>query len=210
MDYPKVILIGGPPAVGKTALGRMIACRLGYQCVSLDDLGKAIGAVTTPHSHPPFHFMTLLDYQRYYTTRSVVQLIVDGERYHEALWPAVEAVVRVHATYGCPAVIEGWSLPPERIRKLRWENVGSVWLIAAASVFEQRLRQDEEFIRGCDDVEKLVHNYVRRSVWYDLYTRKIAAVYQLPCIEVGLNQRPEDLLEEALRVLRQEPRRATA
>ena len=50
MSYPRVILIGGAPMSGKTAVAHMLAATLGYGCLSTDDLGAAIRAVTTKDS----------------------------------------------------------------------------------------------------------------------------------------------------------------
>jgi cytidylate kinase len=52
MSFPRVILIGGAPMSGKTTVAQMLAATLGYGCLSTDDLGAAIRAVTTKDSHP--------------------------------------------------------------------------------------------------------------------------------------------------------------
>ena len=67
MNLPKVVLIGGPPFVGKSAVARRFAARYGYGCISTDDIGKAIGAVTTVETHPELHTMDDTDYRDYFT-----------------------------------------------------------------------------------------------------------------------------------------------
>jgi 2-phosphoglycerate kinase len=113
MSYPRVILIGGAPMSGKTTVASRLAATLGYGCLSTDDLGEAIRAVTTKDVHPHLHPMEGYDYREYFVTRSPDALITDVTREHHALWPAVQSVIRKHATWGAPIVMEGWSLWPE-------------------------------------------------------------------------------------------------
>jgi len=63
MSYPRVILIGGAPMSGKTMVAHRLAATLGYGCLSTDDLGEAIRAVTTKDSHPHLHPMDGYDYR---------------------------------------------------------------------------------------------------------------------------------------------------
>src|SRR5712691_428299 len=87
MCYPRVILIGGAPMAGKTTVAHLLAAHLGYGCLSTDDLGEAIRAVTTKDSHPALHPMAGYDYREYYVTCSLEALIADVRREHHALWP---------------------------------------------------------------------------------------------------------------------------
>ena len=52
MSYPRVILVGGAPMSGKTTVTSRLAATLGYGCLSTDDLGEALRAVTAENSHP--------------------------------------------------------------------------------------------------------------------------------------------------------------
>ena len=115
MAAPKVILIGGAPMTGKSAAARLVAAQLGYGCMSTDDIGQAIEAVTTPQSHPALHRMVGQDYREYYVARSITQLIADAEVRHAALWPALERIIVSHASWGTPLVLEGWALQPDAV-----------------------------------------------------------------------------------------------
>ena len=55
MSYPRVILVGGAPMSGKTTVTSRLAATLGYGCLSTDDLGEALRAVTTKDLHPHLH-----------------------------------------------------------------------------------------------------------------------------------------------------------
>jgi 2-phosphoglycerate kinase len=190
-------LIGGAPLVGKTALAGRLSASLGYACISTDDLGVAAQSVTSMHSHPQLHYMRGADYRWYYASQDIVQLIMDAERFQEAIWPAIERTIHDHATWSPPAVIEGWALQPERVVKLPLTGLASMWLVASEEVYEQRLRNDREFLQGAPDVEKLIRQFVRRSLWYDQYLRQIAPHYRLPLLEVSPATTPEDLVAAA-------------
>jgi len=92
---------------GKTTVAYRLAAILGYGCLSTDDLGEAIRAVTTKDSHPHLHPMDGYDYREYYGTRSPDALIADVSLEHRALWPAVERVIRKHATWAHQALLKG-------------------------------------------------------------------------------------------------------
>ena len=119
-------------------MGRALAARLDATSLSIDDLLTAAKAVTTARSHPGLHVMSVLNHIEYFTTRSVDQLKADATVQHEATWPAIEKVIRNHATWGSPIVIDGWALRPKRVAELDLGNVTSLWLVAEASVLEER------------------------------------------------------------------------
>jgi 2-phosphoglycerate kinase len=79
-----VILIGGPPMIGKTTIASRLAARLDYGTMSTDDLGQCIRDVTTPDSHPNLHLMSGIDHREYYVSRSTERLIRDAENQPQA------------------------------------------------------------------------------------------------------------------------------
>lgn len=79
-----MILIGGPPMIGKTTIARRLAARLDYGTMSTDDLGQCIRDVTTPDSHPNLHLMSGIDHREYYVSRSTERLIQDAENQPQA------------------------------------------------------------------------------------------------------------------------------
>jgi len=200
--HPKVILIGGAPMVGKSTLARKLATRLEYGCLSTDDLGQAIGAVTTAQSHPALHEMDGIDYREYYLTRSVDDLIADAECRHTALWPAIAQVITAHATWGDPTVVEGWALYPSRVAQLALSNVASVWLVADDEGLEARVRTAVDFYRGASDEEAMIRHFVARNWWYNERIRKESAEYILPILPVSLSMTIDSTLQRCLDVLK--------
>jgi 2-phosphoglycerate kinase len=167
VDDPKVLLIGGAPGVGKTTLGRALAARLGATSLSIDDLLTAAKAVTTPESHPGLHIISAVGHIEYFTSSSVDQLKADATAQHEAAWPAVEKVIRNHATWGSPIVIDGWALRPTKVVLLDLSNVKSVWLVADPSVLREREKQNRDFVRDSPEPDRMLENFLARSIWYN-------------------------------------------
>ncbi len=168
MDNSEVILIGGAPGVGKTTLGRSLAIKLGITSLTIDDLMTATRAVTTPESHPGLHVMSVVNYIEYFTMSSVDKLKADATVHHDATWPAVEKVIRYHASsWGSSIVIDGWALRPGRVAQLDLANVTSYWLVADPAVLEERERKNIDFIRNSPDPERMLKNFLARSLWYN-------------------------------------------
>jgi 2-phosphoglycerate kinase len=112
MAESEVILIGGAPFSGQTTLAKRLAAQRRYALVALDDLGTAVRAVTTQHSHPALHPMAGWDYRAYYVAHPPATLIQHSMEEHHALWPAIVAVIHAHLQWAGPVILEGWQLDP--------------------------------------------------------------------------------------------------
>ncbi len=201
MRYPRVILIGGAPMSGKTTAAHLLAAQLGYGCLSTDDLGEAIRAVTTQDSHPHLHPMEGYDYREYYVTRSPGALIADVSREHQAMWPAVQRVIRKHATWGEPLIIEGWSLWPEWVTQLRLPSVHALWFVAQEETFHERLVQAVEFYGGASDEETMRRHYLARSCWYNARLKEAVNTLGLTSIVLPLRAPAQAIVEMCLEQL---------
>jgi len=202
MHYPRVILIGGAPMAGKTTVAYRLAARLGYGCLSTDDLGEAMRAVTTKDSHPHLHPMEGYDYREYYVTRSPAALIADISLEHRALWPAVQRVIRKHATWGAPIVMEGWSLWPEWVAQLRLPSMQSLWFVAQEETLHERMVQAVEFYRGASDEEAMIWHYLARSFWYNARLKEVVNKCALTSIELPLRAPVHAIVAMCLEQLR--------
>jgi 2-phosphoglycerate kinase len=160
MAESDVILLGGAPFSGKTTLAKRLAAQRGCALVAIDDLGTALRAVTTPQSHPALHPMAGWDYRAYYLEHTPATLIDHSVREHDALWPAIVAVIGAHLHWAGPAILEGWQLDPERVRAITHPQLRTCWLLMDDAVLEARLRADTAFYQGCTDVERLVRHYL--------------------------------------------------
>lgn len=195
MTYPKVILLGGAPNTGKTTVSRLIASRLNYACLSTDDLLKAITSVTTPKSHPHFHFMAGWETQEYYVHHPVDKLILHTIERFKFFRKAIEAVVKSHVSREEPIVIEGFGLWPEEFKNLNLPDVGMVWLVADEILLDKRTRNIKPLYEGASDEERMIQNYVGRSVWYNSKVIEAVGRLDIPSIKVS-----DELSAEALSV----------
>ena len=202
MSYPRVILIGGAPMSGKTTVAHMLATKLGYGCLSTDDLGEAIRAVTTKDAHPHLHPMDGYDYREYFVTRSPAALIADISMEHHAMWPAVQSVIRKHATWGEPIVIEGWSLWPERVTQLRLPSVHALWFVANEETLHERMVKAVEFYGGASDEEAMMRHYLARSFWYNARLKEAVKKFALTSIALPLRAPVHEIVEMCLDQLR--------
>jgi 2-phosphoglycerate kinase len=157
------LIIGGPPMAGKTTLGRKIAAERGWALISGDDLALAAKGVSTL---PALHRMAGLDHREYYCRYSVDELIEHARMEHEALWGGMRKVILAHATWACPAVIEGWQFYPRRITEMNLANVEAMWLTPDEATLEARLRGSFDFYRGAPDEEVFIWHYLGRSRWH--------------------------------------------
>lgn len=198
----RVVLVGGPPMSGKSTVARMLAAKLGYSYLSADDLGEAIRAVTTKQSHPDLHPMAQYEYKDYYVQHSIEELIANAIAEHHAIWPALEKVIRKHATWAEPATIEGWSLQPERVASLALPNVKSLWFISDESVLKKRITNDTRFYRGASDEETMINNYFSRCCWHNAQLKADVERLGMASVEVSFQTTPTQLIGKCLGLLR--------
>ncbi len=201
MDYPKVILIGGAPLIGKTTVARKVAARLEYGCTSSDDLDQAIIAVTNPKTHSNLHIMEKEDHRQYFITKSAARLADDARKMHETGWPALERVIRNHAGWGTPIVLEGWGLLPEKVANLALDNVLSIWLVGENDVFDQRVQHESKFFDATSMKEVFIEKFIGRSLWYNNFLREEAGRMKMNLIETGCNDQPEQIAARCFAIL---------
>jgi 2-phosphoglycerate kinase len=201
-DDARVVLIGGAPRSGKSTVARMLAAKLGYNYLSIDDLGEAIRAVTTKQSHPALHPMTGYEYKEYYIQLSIEELNADAIAEHHAIWPALESVIRKHVLWAEPAIIEGWSLQPEYVASLAIPSVKSLWFISDENVLKERINGDVQFYRGATDEESMIKNYFGRCCWHNARLKENVARLGMASVEVSFQATPTQLAGRCLDLLR--------
>jgi hypothetical protein len=163
VTLPCIVLIGGPPYVGKSAVARCIASRYAYACVSTDDLAKAVGSTYCALGHADIDPMAGMDWRDYFAKTPVGVLLDHDAASRQRVWPAIDGVVRAHAVRGDPVVLEGYALWPEPVAAAGFAATGAVWLAGSGPLLESRIRSKPAFRRGAPDEEALIRNLVRRS-----------------------------------------------
>jgi 2-phosphoglycerate kinase len=130
-------------------------------------------------------------YRAYYVAHPPSTLIEHGRREHQALWPAIAAVIHAHLQWAGPVILEGWQLDPERVRAITHPQLRACWLLVEDTVLEPRLRADTASYQGSTDVERFIRHYLARSRWVNDRVRRAAA----PEADVVLQVGPEDTVD---------------
>ena len=121
----------------------------------------------------------------------------DATLQHGATWPAIENVIRHRAAWGPSIVIDGWALRPQRVAKLGLDNVHSFWLLAGPGVLKERERQNSEFFGKSHDPERMLQNFLGRSLWYNDLIKAEATRLRLPILLQEGNASVESLCAAA-------------
>jgi 2-phosphoglycerate kinase len=194
----KVIVIGGTPYSGKTTLARRLSAKLGYSCISTDDLGSAIRAVLP--DDPELNPNGGRSYEEYYLSEPGEKLISDTELYHNRLKPAVLRVIEGHLHYSGPAVIEGWSLYPGWFSEPD-ANLGILWLVCEPETILNRILNDTAFLNGHPKRTEIIEKYSARCVWQNSKIEKEALHASQNLIRVNGSITQEGLLETVLNAI---------
>lgn len=203
MQQALVILMGGSPLVGTQAVARRLAARLGYPCAGVEDLRRAIRAVTTAQSHPAFFMLEKKDHRQYFMTHSVGRLTADAEYLHEASWPAVKKVIEYHLDEGDPLVMEGWGLLPEKVAALADERVRGLWLIGSEAVFRRQVEASREMMGRSATADRLVEKILGRSLAWNEKLRQAVERLGLAYVEVGVDMVSGEIEERCQKIIQQ-------
>jgi 2-phosphoglycerate kinase len=204
MIYPKVILMGGAPLIGKTAVAQKLAIRLEYSCLATDDLVEAIIAVTTPQSHPHLHLLEHKDHRKYFIRNSVARLVADAEYRNEGLWPAIKAVITKHAESAAPIVMDGWHILPDKVAQMDLPGIASIWLVAGGDFFAQKISQQADQFRQIPMGDELMRKFIERSTLVNDNIRQAVMSRHLPLVEVSPSASVDDICNLCLKILPQE------
>lgn len=185
--------------IGKTTVAQVIASRLRYGCISTDDIGSGISAVTNYSSHPAFHYMKDNDFREYYIKHEKDDLIRDINNQHDALWPALSQILLNHMTWDTATVLEGWALRPDYVAQLSGD-IDGFFLLADDALIENRVRSSD-FSEGASDKDAMIRKYIERSLWYNSLIRTSMARLGLKKVTITAEMQPEEIADMCLEMI---------
>ena len=191
----KVVLIGGSPMSGKTTLATKIASKYLCNCISTDDIAQVIQTVIDVNP------MKELDYREYYVRKSIDDLVKDIIEYHEKIWPSIKRLIDIHSTWSNPIIIEGWALYPRLVKELGAKNIKNIWLVCDEKVFVERLIESKEFYLGATDVDLMISNYLKRSIWHNNKIFEEIKEFKEGYIRISVGLTEEELFKRAIELL---------
>ena len=198
-DDRRTVLIGGAPGVGKSTVGRALAARRGVASLTLDDVMCGVRAATTPASHPVFHPMGDGGHVPYFTTGPPDRLVRDALTLERATWPIVRSLVNAHAA--TPIVIDWWLLRPSDVVTLDRRVAVGVWIHLDADALRERERRNEQFVSGSPDPERMLANFMHRSIWRNELVAEETEHLALPLVRLDGSEPVDvvvDLVTEAV------------
>jgi 2-phosphoglycerate kinase len=121
-----ILLLGGPPRVGKSIISSKIRQKYAVSVVSTDTLGAVLENVLSPEAAPnlfvfdKFNKMPMAERMKL-ITKDPAELIDYVRKESHVVWKAVEAFARRENDEGRDALIEGVAVLPELVGRL--ENI---------------------------------------------------------------------------------------
>jgi len=137
----------------------------------------------------------------YFTNSTPDHIKHTADQQHEAIWPFVQALIKKHFDWtSTPIVIDGWHLRPQRIRALDSDAFAALWIWIDPHVLEQRERNNNmDFYNQSPDPEKMLSNFMARSLWFNDLMRTEAQAHGFPVLEQDGTRTVESLCDEMLR-----------
>ncbi|KOV31697.1 hypothetical protein ADK60_14730 [Streptomyces sp. XY431] len=187
-DGVRVVLIGGTSNTGKSALGRLVADRLGLPYRSTDTLARHPGRPwPVPGWEVPPHVA------EHYRTLTVEELIVSVREHYARLWPRIEQLITEGA--GAGLVLEGSALWPPEVARFSGSGVSAHWLRADEAVLRARIRTAGRYPEATPDGRYLMDKFLARSVRYqELLLAELAALGLEP-LDAGGGRSVEELAD---------------
>ena len=166
IDKTRVILIGGSSHVGKSALSKSLAAKLGWSYLSTDSLARHPGRPWVENGKAVREYVA-----EHYRTLDVENLFIDVlSHYEKNVLPKIETIVHSH-TFDLSTkciILEGSALWPGFIANLVKDNsVRAIWLTASDRLFKNRIYSESNFHNSSKDKKYLIKKFLNRTLLYN-------------------------------------------
>lgn len=199
-DSPAIVLVGGAPGSGKTALARGLAARLGEPTQTFDHVMAGIRAVTTVETHPAFH-AGRSGHVEYFTEHEPRALTADALALEEACWPAIERICALCRAENAGLVMDWWLLSARRLASAAAPGIDAVWIEIEPDALEARERANNWFFSASTDPGRMFEHFMARSRWANRRYPAEARELGYPVLEQPGARPTDDLVDEAVTLL---------
>lgn len=202
-DVHSIILIGGTPCSGKTALVKKLSEKLSIPWISTDVIWSFMKTMVTREEYPNLFIFEGVTGETYLTSHKAQEVVDDQNRNSEDVWKGVLNFIKA-VTQGSgwhSYIIEGVAVLPRHVDALMKTktNVKSLFLLDKN---EERLR-NVIYTRGLwDDADKYPDSVKEKEVEWCLrfndWLAQEVKRYNFPLLKVA---RYDTMLQQALQIL---------
>jgi hypothetical protein len=100
-----------------------------------------------------------------------------------------------------PIVIDGWHLRPGKVAELNLHGVWSGWIVISPSVLVEREKKNLQWLQGSSDPDRMLENFLARSLWYNDLIRQQATELQMNILPQPGDASVDDLCKMILETI---------
>ncbi len=200
----KIILIGGPPTVGKSYTARKIAGLFGIPWISTDTVREQMRKIVKEEDFPNLFLHSDATSEmavNFLSSKSAKEIVMHQNTESIDVWEGVSALIKTDYVWG-DFIVEGVAVLPNLVKELSVENKKMIPIFLIDDNVE-RIRKTI-FTRGLwDDAEKYPDSVKEKEVeWvleFNNYIIRESKKYDFPVVEITDQKRYISKIEKLIK-----------
>jgi 2-phosphoglycerate kinase len=200
----KIILIGGPPTVGKSYTARKIAGLFGIPWISTDTVREQMRKIVKEEDFPNLFLHSDATSEMaadFLSSKSAKEIVMHQNTESIDVWEGVSALIKTDYVWG-DFIVEGVAVLPNLVKELSVENKKMIPIFLIDNNVE-RIRKTI-FTRGLwDDAEKYPDSVKEKEVeWvleFNNYIIRESKKYDFPVVEIADQKRYISKIEKLIK-----------